>query len=261
MKLDNTVAAIVTGAASGLGAATARALADKGVKIAIFDLNADAGEALATEIGGLFCSVNVTDEDSVVAGFAKARAAHGQERVLVNCAGIAPAAKTVSKNRETGEPRAHDMALFEKAIAINLVGTFRCISKAAAGMATLEPFDDAGSRGAIVNTASVAAQDGQIGQAAYAASKGGVLAMTLPVARDLMGDGIRVNTILPGIFETPMMAGMPQQVQDALAAMVPFPKRLGKPEEYAKLALFMIEHDYLNGESIRLDGAIRMGPK
>jgi len=261
MKLDNTVAAVVTGAASGLGAATARALADKGVKVAIFDLNAEAGEALATEIGGVFCSVNVTDEESVVAGFAKARAAHGQERVLVNCAGIAPASKTVGRNRETGEPRAHDMALFEKAIAINLVGTFRCISKAAAGMVALEPLDAVGSRGAIVNTASVAAQDGQIGQAAYAASKGGVLAMTLPIARDLMGDGIRVNTILPGIFETPMMAGMPEQVQEALAAMVPFPKRLGKPEEYAKLALFMLEHDYLNGESIRLDGAIRMGPK
>ena len=151
--------------------------------------------------------------------------------------------------------------LFEKAIAINLVGTFRCIAKSAAGMVTLDPVDEAGSRGAIVNTASVAAQDGQIGQAAYSASKGGVLAMTLPVARDLMNDGVRVNTILPGIFETPMMAGMPQQVQDALAAMVPFPKRLGKPEEYAKLALFMIEHDYLNGESVRLDGAIRLGPK
>ncbi|MCJ2188160.1 SDR family oxidoreductase [Novosphingobium beihaiensis] len=261
MKLDNTVAAVVTGGASGLGAATARALAAQGVKVALFDLNAEAGEAIAREIGGVFCEVNVTDDASVDAGFAKARAAHGQERVLVNCAGIAPAAKTVGKNRETGAPRAHDMALFEKAIAINLVGTFRCISKSAAGMVTLDPVDEQGSRGAIVNTASVAAQDGQIGQAAYGASKGGVLAMTLPVARDLMNDGIRVNTILPGIFETPMMAGMPQQVQDALAAMVPFPKRLGKAEEYAKLALFMIGHDYLNGESIRLDGAIRMGPK
>ena len=261
MKLDNSMAAVVTGAASGLGAATARALAAQGVKVAIFDLNAEAGEALAAEIGGVFCAVNVTDEDSVIAGFAKARAAHGQERVLVNCAGIAPAAKTVGKNRETGEPRSHDMALFEKAIAINLVGTFRCISKSAAGMATLEPLDAAGSRGAIVNTASVAAQDGQIGQAAYAASKGGVLAMTLPVARDLMSEGIRVNTILPGIFKTPMMAMMPQNVQDALAAQVPFPKRLGRPEEYASLACFMIESGYLNGESIRLDGSIRMAPR
>jgi NAD(P)-dependent dehydrogenase (short-subunit alcohol dehydrogenase family) len=224
-------------------------------------LNAEAGSAIAAEIGGIFCEVNVTDDASVEAGFAKAREAHGQERVLVNCAGIAPAVKTVGKNRETGQPKAHDMAVFEKAIAINLVGTFRCIAKSAAGMVTLDPVDEAGSRGVIINTASVAAQDGQIGQAAYAASKGGVLAMTLPVARDLMNDGIRVNTIQPGIFETPMMTGMPQQVQDALAAMVPFPKRLGKAAEYAKLALFMVEHDYLNGESIRLDGAIRLGPK
>lgn len=261
MKLDGTVSAVVTGAASGLGAATARALAAQGVKVAIFDLNAEAGEALAKEIGGVFCEVNVTDDASVDAGFEKARAANGQERILVNCAGVAPAAKTVGKNRETGAPKAHDLALFEKAIAINLVGTFRCIAKSAAGMVTLDPVDESGSRGAIVNTASVAAQDGQIGQAAYSASKGGVLAMTLPIARDLMNDGVRVNTILPGIFETPMMAGMPQQVQDALAAMVPFPKRLGKPEEYAKLALFMIEHDYINGEAVRLDGAIRLGPK
>lgn len=261
MKLDSSIAAVVTGAASGLGAATVRALAAKGVKVAIFDLNASAGEALAEDIRGVFCAVDVTDETSVMAGFEQARAAHGQERVLVNCAGIAPAAKTVGRNRETGEAKAHDMALFEKAIAVNLVGTFRCITRAAAGMSALAPLDAAGARGAIVNTASVAAQDGQIGQAAYAASKGGVLAMTLPVARDLMNDGIRVNTILPGIFETPMVAGMPQPVQDALAAMVPFPKRLGKPEEYAALALFLIENDYMNGESVRLDGAIRMGPK
>lgn len=261
MKLDSSFAAVVTGAASGLGAATARALAAQGVKVAVFDLNEEVGEAVAAEIGGVFCKVDVTDDASVDAGFAKARSAHGQERVLVNCAGIAPAAKTVGKNRETGAPRAHDMALFEKTIGINLIGTFRCISKSAAGMVALDPLDAAGARGAIVNTASVAAQDGQIGQAAYAASKGGVLAMTLPVARDLMSEGIRVNTILPGIFETPMMTGMPQQVQDALAAMVPFPKRLGKPEEYARLALFLLEHDYMNGESIRLDGAIRMGPK
>lgn len=261
MQIDDQTAAVVTGAASGLGAATARALAGRGAKVAIFDLNAAAGEALAQEIGGVFCAVDVTDEASVEAGFARARAAHGQERVLVNCAGIAPAAKTAGRNRETGEPRAHDMALFEKAIAINLVGTFRCISKSAAGMLALAPLDEAGARGAIVNTASVAAQDGQIGQAAYAASKGGVQAMTLPVARDLMNEGIRVNTILPGIFETPMMSGMPQQVQDALAAMVPFPKRLGRPDEYARLALFLLEHDYMNGESVRLDGAIRMGPR
>ncbi len=151
--------------------------------------------------------------------------------------------------------------MFEKVVAINLVGTFRCIAKSAAGMATLEPVDEFGSRGAIVNTASVAGQDGQIGQAAYASSKGGVLAMTLPVARDLMSEGIRVNTILPGIFETPMMKGLPEKAQVSLAASVPFPKRLGKPEEYAALAIFMLEMDYINGETVRLDGAIRMPPK
>lgn len=261
MHLDSNIAAVVTGGASGLGAATARALAAKGVKVALFDLNAEAGEAMAKEIGGVFCEVNVTDEASTLAGFEKARAAHGQERVLVNCAGIAPAMKTVGKDRETGAKKPHDLGYFEKAIAINLVGTFRCIAHSAAGMAGLDPLDEGGERGAIVSTASVAAQDGQIGQAAYAASKGGVLAMTLPIARDLMSEGIRVNTILPGIFETPMMAGMPQNVQDALAASVPFPKRLGKAEEYAKLALFMLETGYMNGESVRLDGAIRMPPR
>ena len=261
MILDANLSAIVTGAASGLGAATARALAARGVKVAIFDRNGAAGEEIAAEIGGIFCEVDVTDAASVEAGFAKARAAHGQERVLVNCAGIAPAGKTVGKNRETGEPRAHDMAMFEKAVAINLVGTFRCVAQSAAGMVTLGPVDAAGSRGAIVCTASIAAEDGQVGQAAYAASKGGVLAMTLPIARDLMNDGIRVNTILPGVFETPMVSGMPQAVQDALAAMVPFPKRLGKAEEFAALTLVLLEHDYLNGEAIRLDGAIRMAPK
>jgi NAD(P)-dependent dehydrogenase (short-subunit alcohol dehydrogenase family) len=261
MKLDSSVAAVVTGGASGLGAATARALAAKGVKVALFDLNAEAGEALASEIGGVFCSVNVTDDASVDEGFAKARAANGQERVLVNCAGIAPPAKTVSRDRETGAIKHHSLEVFEKVVAINLVGTFRCIAKSAAGMASLEPVDEFGSRGAIVNTASVAGQDGQIGQAAYASSKGGVLAMTLPVARDLMSEGIRVNTILPGIFETPMMKGLPEKAQISLAASVPFPKRLGKPEEYAALAIFMVEMDYINGETVRLDGAIRMPPK
>ncbi|WP_156840456.1 SDR family NAD(P)-dependent oxidoreductase [Novosphingobium aquimarinum] len=261
MQLDSSIAAIVTGGASGLGAATARALAAKGVKVALFDLNTEAGEAMAKEIGGVFCEVDVTDEASTLAGFEKARTAHGQERVLVNCAGIAPAMKTVGKDRETGAKKPHDLGYFEKAIAINLVGTFRCIAHSAAGMAALDPLGEDGERGAIVSTASVAAQDGQIGQAAYAASKGGVLAMTLPIARDLMSEGIRINTILPGIFETPMMAGMPQNVQDALAASVPFPKRLGKAAEYAKLALFMIETDYMNGESVRLDGAIRMAPR
>jgi NAD(P)-dependent dehydrogenase (short-subunit alcohol dehydrogenase family) len=253
------VAAVVTGGASGLGAATARALAEKGAKVALFDLNAEKGEALAAELGGVFCAVDVTG-DSVDAGFAKARAAHGQERILVNCAGTGNAIKTASRSREDGSIRHFPLDAFDRIIQINLVGTFRCIAKSAAGMLTLEPLAD-GERGAIVNTASVAAEDGQAGQAAYAASKGGVVGLTLPVARDLMGDGIRVNTILPGIFDTPLLAQSPQHVRDALAASVPFPKRLGLPEEYAKLALTMIETVYFNGEDVRLDGAIRMAPR
>ena len=256
----NGVAAVVTGGASGLGAATARLLAEKGAKVALFDLNAEKGEALAAEIGGIFCAVDVTSDESVDTGFAKARAAHGQERILVNCAGTGNAIKTASRSREDGSIRHFPLEAFDKIIQINLVGTFRCIAKSAAGMLTLEPLAD-GERGAIVNTASVAAEDGQAGQAAYAASKGGVVGLTLPVARDLMGDGIRVNTILPGIFDTPLLAQSPQHVRDALAASVPFPKRLGLPEEYAKLALTMIETVYFNGEDVRLDGAIRMAPR
>lgn len=261
MKLDSTVAAVVTGGASGLGAGTAKALAAKGVKVAIFDLNEEMGEATAREIGGVFCKVNVTDDESVDAGLAKAREAHGQERILVNCAGIAPPIKTVSRDRETGAIKHHPLDVFESVIQVNLIGTFRCIAKSAAGMLSLDPLNEHGERGAIVNTASVAAQDGQIGQAAYAASKAGVLGMTLPVARDLMNEGVRVNTILPGIFETPMMKSLPEKAQQSLAAAVPFPKRLGTPQEYADLALFMIENGYINGEDVRLDGAIRMGPR
>jgi NAD(P)-dependent dehydrogenase (short-subunit alcohol dehydrogenase family) len=260
MKLDQSVSAVVTGAASGLGEATARALAAQGVKVAIFDMNAERGEAVAAEIKGVFCNVDVTSDESVGAGFAKARAAHGQERVLVNCAGIAIGQKTVSRAKDTGEIRAHDMVAFERVIRINLIGSFRCLSKSAAGMLTLPALED-GERGLIVSTASVAAQDGQIGQAAYAASKGGVYAMTLPIARDLMTEGVRVMTILPGIMMTPMMAGMPENVQQALAASIPFPKRLGRPEEYASLVLEMCRNVYLNGECIRLDGAIRMPPR
>lgn len=261
MKLDNTISAVVTGGASGLGEATARALAEKGVKVAIFDMNAERGEAVAKEIGGVFCECNVTSDESVDAALAKARAAHGQERVLVNCAGIATAIKTLSRDRETGAIKQYPMDSFNAVIQVNLIGTFRCIMKSAAGMLTLDPIDADGQRGAIVNTASVAAQDGQIGQAAYTASKAGVLGMTLPIARDLMNEGVRVNTILPGIFETPMMKSLPEAAQVALAAAVPFPKRLGRPEEYGKLALFLIEHDYINAEYVRMDGAIRMGPK
>ena len=253
-------AAVVTGGASGLGAATARALAAKGVKVAIFDLQADKGEALADEIGGVFCKVDVTSDDSVDAGFAAARAAHGQERILVNCAGTGNAAKTAGRSKQDGSIKHFPLDAFDRIIQINLVGTFRCIAKSAAGMLTLEPGAD-GERGAIVNTASAAAEDGQMGQAAYSASKAGVVGMTLPIARDLMSEGIRVNTILPGIFDTPLLAAAPQQVRDALAASVPFPKRLGRPEEFAALALTMIECGYFNGEDVRLDGAIRMAPR
>jgi len=260
MKLDNSVAAVVTGGASGLGAATSRALAAKGVKVAIFDLQTEKGEALASEIGGVFCEVNVTSDESVDAGFAKAREAHGQERVLVCCAGTGNAVKTASRSKEDGSIKHFPLEAFNWLIQINLIGTFRCVAKSAAGMLTLDPGVD-GERGAMVMTASVAAEDGQIGQAAYSASKGGVVGMTLPIARDLMGEGIRINTILPGIFETPLMQGAPQNVKDALAASVPFPKRLGNPPEYANLALTMIENSYFNGEDVRLDGAIRMAPR
>ena len=260
MKLDNTVAAVVTGGASGLGAATARALAAKGVKVAIFDLQEEKGKAVAAEIGGVFCEVNVTDDASVDAGFAQARAAHGQERILVNCAGTGNAIKTASRSKTDGSIKHFPMDAFNWIIQINLVGTFRCIAKSAAGMLTLEPMAD-GERGAIVNTASVAAEDGQMGQAAYSASKGGVVGMTLPVARDLASENIRCNTILPGIFDTPLLAGAPQNVRDALGATVLNPKRLGQPEEYANLAMCMIENGYFNGEDVRLDGGIRMAPR
>ncbi|MAW82332.1 MAG: 3-hydroxy-2-methylbutyryl-CoA dehydrogenase [Parvularcula sp.] len=253
MKFSGT-SAIVTGGASGLGGATAAALAGEGVKVAIWDLQEDKGEAHAKEIGGVFCKTNVADEDSVKAALEKSVAANGSPWILVNCAGIGTAEKTVGKNG------VHRLDHFKRVIEINLVGTFNCIRLVAAEMEKNDPQAD-GERGVIINTASVAAFDGQIGQAAYSASKGGVVGMTLPIARDLMNIGVRVNTIAPGIFWTPMMAGMDQKVQDALAAMVPFPKRLGKPEEYASLALEICRNTMMNGETIRLDGAIRMQPR
>ena len=255
----NGCAAVVTGGASGLGAATARALAAAGVRVAVFDRD-PRGAAVAAEIGGVFGLVDVTSDAAVDAGFATARAAHGQERILINCAGTGNAAKTASRSRETGEIKHFPLDAFTRIIEINLIGTFRCIAKSAAGMLTLDPLAD-GERGAIVNTASIAAEDGQMGQAAYSASKGGVVGMTLPIARDLMGEGIRVNTILPGIFDTPLMAAAPDKVREALAASVPFPKRFGRPAEYASLALEMCRNGYFNGEDVRLDGAIRMGPR
>ncbi|HZZ32814.1 MAG TPA: SDR family NAD(P)-dependent oxidoreductase [Phenylobacterium sp.] len=260
MKLDSSVAAVVTGGASGLGEATVRKLAEHGVKVAIFDMNEEKGEAVAKSVGGVFCKCNVTSEEEVDAAFAKARAAHGQERVLVCCAGTGNAIKTASRDKQTRETKHFPLDSFNLIIQINLVGTFRCIAKAAKGMLDLEPMED-GERGAIVNTASVAAVDGQMGQAAYSASKGGIVGMTLPIARDLAGDGIRVNTILPGIFNTPLMQFAPEAVKQGLAASVPFPKRLGNAPEYASLALEMITNGYFNGEHVRLDGAIRMAPR
>jgi len=256
----NGMAAVVTGAASGLGEATARELAARGAKVAIFDRDEERGQQVAADIVGIFCEVDVTSDEKVAAAFAKAREAHGQERILVNCAGVANAAKTVGRDKETKAAKAYPMQQFELAIQINLIGSFRCIANSALGMVDLDPLED-GEKGVIVNTASVAAEDGQIGQAAYSASKGGVLAMTLPIARDLMNDGVRVNTILPGVFKTPMVGMMPQNVQDALGAQVPFPKRLGTAEEYARLALFLIENVYMNAASVRLDGGIRMAPR
>jgi NAD(P)-dependent dehydrogenase (short-subunit alcohol dehydrogenase family) len=230
------------------------------MKVALFDLNEQTGLAVADAIGGIFCKVDVTNDASVDAGFANARAAHGQERVLINCAGTGNAIRTASRSRTDGSIKHFPIGDFDRIIQINLVGTFRCIAKSAAGMLTLDPLAD-GARGAIVNTASVAAEDGQVGQAAYAASKGGVVGLTLPVARDLMDEGIRVNTILPGIFNTPLMNAAPDHVKDALAASVPYPKRLGDPAEYAALAVEMCRNSYFNGEDVRLDGAIRMAPR
>ncbi|CAJ0698078.1 3-hydroxyacyl-CoA dehydrogenase [Ralstonia wenshanensis] len=244
---------IVTGGASGLGAGTARTLAEAGGKVVIADLNEAAGTALAQELGGRFVRCDVTSEADGQA-VVEAATSLGTLRGLVNCAGIATASRTVGK---TGP---HPLDQFARVININLVGTFNMIRLAATAMAGNTP-NAGGERGVIINTASVAAFDGQIGQAAYAASKGGVVAMTLAIARDLSRDGIRVMTIAPGIFETPMLLGMPQEVQDALGKMVPFPPRLGKPAEYAQLARAIVENPMLNGETIRLDGAIRMQPK
>jgi NAD(P)-dependent dehydrogenase (short-subunit alcohol dehydrogenase family) len=244
---------LITGGASGLGAATARMIVEQGGKVVLADLNEAAGNELAKELGGVFVKCDVTrEEDAVDAVDAAVKL--GTLRGLVNCAGVAPAVKTV------GRDGPHPLDAFSKVIAINLIGTFNTLRLAAAAMSKNEP-NALGERGVIINTASVAAFDGQIGQAAYAASKAGVAGMTLPVARDLSRNAIRVMTIAPGIFETPMLLGMPQEVQDALGAMVPFPSRLGKPAEYAMLARQIIENPMLNGEVIRLDGAIRMQPK
>ncbi|MFC4272369.1 SDR family NAD(P)-dependent oxidoreductase [Sneathiella chungangensis] len=246
--------AIVTGGASGLGEATSRMLAAAGAKVAILDMNTDLAEKVANDIGGIACTTNVSDDASVDAAFEKARDAHGAARILVNCAGIGPAAKTYSSKGM------HPLDKFEQVISVNLIGTFNCIRRAAADIAGLDPMES-GERGVCINTASVAAFDGQIGQAAYSASKGGIVGMTLPIARDLASIGIRVVTIAPGLFETPLLKSLPEDVQAALGASVPFPSRLGHPSEYAALARQIMENQMLNGEVIRLDGAIRMAPK
>jgi NAD(P)-dependent dehydrogenase (short-subunit alcohol dehydrogenase family) len=253
MNVDG-LAAIVTGAASGLGAATAKMLAENGAKVTLFDLNVEAGEATAKEIGGLFQAVNVTDETSVMAGLDAAESAHGTARILVNCAGVAPAAKAVGR-----EFVPHPIDSFRKAVEINLVGTFLVVSRFAARLQQIEAIGE--ERGVIVNTASVAAFDGQIGQVAYAASKGGVVGLTLPLAREFAQSLIRVVSIAPGIFWTPMLAGLPQAAQDSLGQQVPHPSRLGRPEEYAMLVDSILSNPMLNGETIRLDGAIRMAPR
>lgn len=248
------LAAIVTGGASGLGKATAEMLAASGAKVTIFDLNEEAGNMSAAEIGGTFVRVNVADEDSVAAGLDAGEKAHGIARILVNCAGIAPAIKTVGK-----ENIPHPLDAYRQTIEVNLIGTFNVISRFAARAVVERELD--GERGVIINTASIAAYDGQIGQAAYSASKGGVVGMTLPIARDLAQHKIRVMTIAPGIFLTPMMESFPRNVQEALGAQVPHPGRLGKPSEYAQLVESIVKNPMLNGEVIRLDGAIRMGPR
>ena len=248
------IAAIVTGGASGLGASTVRMLADRGAKVAIFDLNEQAASELAHQIGGLFCRVNISDDAGVAEGLAEAERQHGVARVLVNCAGVASAAKTVGK-----EKLPHSLDTYRRVIEINLIGTFSMISKFAARLSAWQTEEE--ERGVIVNTASVAAYDGQIGQAAYASSKGGVVALTLPVARDLAEHRIRVVTVAPGIFLTPMLLGLSQEVQRSLAKQVPHPSRLGRPEEYAQLVESIIANPMLNGEVIRLDGAIRMAPR
>ncbi len=253
MQVDGNVA-IITGGASGLGAGAARELAKAGGQIAIWDIQEDKGLEIAKEVGGVFCNCDVTSEESVIAAMEETKEALGVGRILVNCAGTGIAIKTSSR----GE--AHPLDQFQRIININLIGTFNCIRLATTAMIELEPMDH-GERGVVINTASVAAYDGQIGQAAYSASKGGIVGMTLPVARDLADKGIRVCTIAPGIFETPLLGTLPDDVRQSLANAVPFPQKLGQPSEYAQLARQIVENIMLNAETIRLDGAIRMAPR
>lgn len=254
MDIKN-VAAVVTGGGSGMGAETARHLAKAGARVAVLDLNKDNAEAVAKEIGGIAFECDVANEASARAALEDAAKAHGFARILMNCAGIAPGARVVGKEGP------HDLGLFAKTIGVNLIGSFNMLRLAATPMTALEPVNDTGERGVIINTASVAAYEGQIGQAAYSASKGGIVGMTLPIARELARFGVRVVTIAPGLIGTPMLLNMPKEVQDSLVATTLFPKRLGTPAEFAKLALHVIDNAMINGETIRLDGAVRLGPK
>ncbi|MDF3023682.1 MAG: 3-oxoacyl-ACP reductase FabG [Alphaproteobacteria bacterium] len=249
------MAAVVTGGGSGMGAETARHLAKAGAKVAVLDINKANADAVAKEIGGVAFECDVTSEASAKAALEGAKAANGPVRILMNCAGIAPGARVVGKDGP------HDIGFFTKVITVNLIGTFNMLRLAANEMSTLDVLNDTGERGVIINTASVAAFEGQIGQAAYSASKGGVVGMTLPAARELARFGVRVVTIAPGLIGTPMLTAMPQEVQDSLIATTLFPKRLGKPEEFSKLALHVVENAMINGETIRLDGAVRLAPK
>lgn len=254
-------AAVVTGGASGLGRASAYALARAGAKVAVFDINEDGGRSVADDIGGLFCKVNILDEESVLDGYALAREAHGQERVLVHCAMAAKGGKTVGKDRETGGWKRLSTEDFAFAAEGILVASYRMASLSALGMIeSLEPLDD-NERGVITLTASVAAQDAQVGQVAYGSCKAGVNGLVLPIARDLMNEGVRINSIMPGIFATPPMLGVPEKVLEVLSNSVPFPKRLGNPDEFGSLVLELVRNTYFNGQNIRLDGAIRMPPR
>jgi NAD(P)-dependent dehydrogenase (short-subunit alcohol dehydrogenase family) len=264
MKIDSTIAAVVTGGASGLGRASAQALAAAGAKVAIFDLSEEAGEALAAELGGVFCKVDIMDEDSVLAGFDKARAAHGQERVVVHCAIVAGGGKTVGFDKTTGGFKRASTEDFSRSMEGIVTATFRIASIAALGMANADPLNDDGERGAIILTSSAASQDGQVGQVAYGSGKGAVNSMVLPMARDLMDLGIRVNAILPGTFATPPMLRVKERAPDVyenLGKAVPFPKRLGNPDEFGSLVLELARNTYINAQLIRIDGAIRMPPK
>ena len=260
MQIDSNTAVVVTGGASGLGRASAEALAGAGAKVAIFDVNAALGEEVAAAVGGLFCKVDITDEASVIDGFARARAAHGQERITVHCAMTSRRGKTLAFDKAAGKLKRLSTEDYVYGVQGILVASYRIASLSAEGMAGLDPNED-GERGCITLTASVAAQDGQIGQVIYGSAKAGVNGLVLPLARDLADLGIRVNSIMPGIFSTPLMLGAKQNVLDSLAASVPFPKRLGKPAEFGSLVLELARNGYFNAQCIRLDGAIRMAPR